>query len=358
MQASPSCYIKPFALHLQHCPARPCKLPAVAAVPPQSRSERSQSRSVPNAVSHSIQTADAVVIDIDAVVQGLDVIVTHWAFAAASATTGQIAGSPAVYTRCMQQLLPVIQQPYEAALMLRLLHDEGIVGEYSTLRLVPGWQIRLANMAGCHTTHIEVLLGSLQHSSPANLFLAVSSCREEHCRIDFHLSRTSNIACRVVSTMHHAVLCCACCASPPSPGARSTAGREGPVVGRPVRESGSRPLLLNEILEHWADEIKPTCLLRWSRQAGCSCAELEQQVQQAYAQVCWQLGGSRLGVGLMTALHPMLSSAACRHQRLCSVAICHGTASQDCRRTHLSSSESSGCCPPYTADGLVRAGST
>jgi hypothetical protein len=90
-----------------------------------------------------------------------------------------------------------------------------------------------------------------------------------------------------------AALCCAmlcsavlCCVLPPSPGARSTAGREGPVVGRPVRESGSRPLLLNEILEHWADEIKPTCLLRWSRQAGCSCAELEQQVQQAYTQVC------------------------------------------------------------------------
>jgi hypothetical protein len=61
----------------------------------------------------------------------MEIIVTHWAYAAASATAGQIAGSPAVYTRYMQQLLPVIQQPYEAVLMLRLLHDEGIVGECS-----------------------------------------------------------------------------------------------------------------------------------------------------------------------------------------------------------------------------------
>jgi hypothetical protein len=52
-----------------------------------------------------------------------------------------------------------------------------------------------------------------------------------------------------------------------------------------MRHSGSRPLLLNEILEHWADEIKPTCLLRWSRQAGCSCSQLEAQVQDAFEQV-------------------------------------------------------------------------
>lgn len=58
------------------------------------------------------------------------------------------------------------------------------------------------------------------------------------------------------------------------------------MVGRPVRHSGSRPLLLNEILEHWVDEILPTCLLRWSRQAGCSSSELEHQVREAYQQVC------------------------------------------------------------------------
>lgn len=34
-------------------------------------------------------------------------------------------------------------------------------------------------------------------------------------------------------------------------GARSTAGREGPVVGRAVRRGGSRPLLVAEVQEHW-----------------------------------------------------------------------------------------------------------
>lgn len=145
MHVSSSFHVKPSARQLPHCPARPCKLPAVAAVPPRSRFGRSRSSSAPNAVSHSTQAADAVVIDIDAVVQGLEVIVTHWAFAAATATAGQIDGSPAVYTRYMQQLLPVIQQPYEAALMLRLLHDEGTVGEYI---LQAG--ASLANGAGQH----------------------------------------------------------------------------------------------------------------------------------------------------------------------------------------------------------------
>lgn len=72
---------------------------------------------------------NAIVIDLDAVVQGLEVVTTAWAFAAATATAGNIAGSPGVYTRYMQQLLPVLQQPYDAALMLRLLHEEGVVGE-------------------------------------------------------------------------------------------------------------------------------------------------------------------------------------------------------------------------------------
>jgi myo-inositol catabolism protein IolC len=87
------------------------------------------------------------------------------------------------------------------------------------------------------------------------------------------------------STNNVAMLCRAVLSYATAAGARSTAGREGPVVGRPVRHSGSRPLLLNEILEHWADEIKSTCLLRWSLQAGCSSSELEQQMREAYEQV-------------------------------------------------------------------------
>lgn len=39
-----------------------------------------------------------------------------------------LAGSAGVYTLSMSQLLPVLEQPHDAALMLRLLHEEGIVG--------------------------------------------------------------------------------------------------------------------------------------------------------------------------------------------------------------------------------------
>lgn len=85
-------------------------------------------RSSPSAAVCSNRNINIVLIDIDAVVQGLEGLSTAWAFAAASATS-DIAGNPSVYTRYMQQLMPVLQQPYEAALMLRLLHDEGIVGE-------------------------------------------------------------------------------------------------------------------------------------------------------------------------------------------------------------------------------------
>lgn len=67
-------------------------------------------------------------------VQGLEVISTAWAFAAAqSLTAGGLAGSVGVYTRSMSQLLPVLEQPHEAALMLRLLHEEGIVGKAPAL---------------------------------------------------------------------------------------------------------------------------------------------------------------------------------------------------------------------------------
>jgi hypothetical protein len=38
-------------------------------------------------------------------------------------------------------------------------------------------------------------------------------------------------------------------------------------------------------LEHWSSEIQPTCVLRWSRQAGLQPEELTQQLQQAYQQV-------------------------------------------------------------------------
>jgi hypothetical protein len=55
---------------------------------------------------------------------------------------------------------------------------------------------------------------------------------------------------------------------PPPKGARSTAGREGPVLGRPVRRGGSRPLLIAEVQEHWASDVRAACLVRWSREGG------------------------------------------------------------------------------------------
>jgi hypothetical protein len=53
------------------------------------------------------------------------------------------------------------------------------------------------------------------------------------------------------------------------------------VVGRAVRQTGSRPLLLAEVLEHW-DMLLDTCITRWSLEQGCGRAELSAQVRGAY----------------------------------------------------------------------------
>jgi hypothetical protein len=109
---------------------------AVTAVP-ISRSQRSRCSTQLRAADARQPIINAVIIDLDAVVQGLEVVSTAWAFAAATATAGDIAGSPGVYTRCMQQLLPVLQQPCESVLMLRLLHEEGIVGKERSCSCTP-----------------------------------------------------------------------------------------------------------------------------------------------------------------------------------------------------------------------------
>ncbi|KAG2493298.1 hypothetical protein HYH03_008434 [Edaphochlamys debaryana] len=64
---------------------------------------------------------------------------------------------------------------------------------------------------------------------------------------------------------HHAVVLVRLLCDEGVIGARSTSGREGPVVGRAVRNTGSRPLLIGEIAEHWSD-ILESCLLRWALQ--------------------------------------------------------------------------------------------
>lgn len=66
-------------------------------------------------------------------------------------------------------------------------------------------------------------------------------------------------------------------------GARSASGREGPVVGRSVRHTGSRPLLLAEIAEHWRS-VSESCLLRWSLDYDHPEQHLLDVVRSAYKQ--------------------------------------------------------------------------
>jgi hypothetical protein len=77
--------------------------------------------------------------DIDTIVSGLEPLYCQvgqesWQHVlAALAAAGQdclVPGSHALYHKTMAQLLPVVQHPaYEAALLMRLLAEEGVVGE-------------------------------------------------------------------------------------------------------------------------------------------------------------------------------------------------------------------------------------
>jgi hypothetical protein len=77
--------------------------------------------------------------DIDTILSGLEPLYCHvgqesWQHVpAALAAAGQdclVPGSHVLYHRTMAQLLPVVQHPgYEAALLMRLLAEEGVVGE-------------------------------------------------------------------------------------------------------------------------------------------------------------------------------------------------------------------------------------
>jgi hypothetical protein len=73
-----------------------------------------------------------VLLDLDSVVAGLEDVVTAAAFDAARATwpTG-VVGRPSNYSAVMAQLLPAVEAPEEAAMLIRLLADEGIIGETS-----------------------------------------------------------------------------------------------------------------------------------------------------------------------------------------------------------------------------------
>lgn len=113
MQCSWSIRLQPRHVRTNFCPAvSRSKLPSAATR------------------AAAIQPQQQYIFDIDAVVSGLHQLSTHWAFAAASTAFkgAQIPGTPELYQRYMQQLLPVVRHPYEAVLLLRLLADEGIVG--------------------------------------------------------------------------------------------------------------------------------------------------------------------------------------------------------------------------------------
>lgn len=77
--------------------------------------------------------------DIDTILSGLEPLYCRvgqecWQHVpAACSAAGQeslVPGSHTLYTKIMAQLLPVVQHPaYEAALLMRLLAEEGVVGE-------------------------------------------------------------------------------------------------------------------------------------------------------------------------------------------------------------------------------------
>jgi hypothetical protein len=71
-----------------------------------------------------------VLFDLDTVVAGLDVILTTCAFDAAKAQWGPatVVGSAAAYVPTMRRLLNCTEAPEEAALLIRLCADEGIIG--------------------------------------------------------------------------------------------------------------------------------------------------------------------------------------------------------------------------------------
>lgn len=92
---------------------------------------RAPSTRVSQLKTPSATRASVVCIELDALVSGLDRLDTSIAFNAARAVFGQhvLPGTPQLYASYMQQLLPVVQHPAEATMVLRLLADEGIVGE-------------------------------------------------------------------------------------------------------------------------------------------------------------------------------------------------------------------------------------
>lgn len=74
-----------------------------------------------------------VLVDLESVVAGLEGVITAAAWRAASDEWpgGRIAGTPATFAKVVAQCLPCTDEPEDAALLVRLLSDEGVVGARS-----------------------------------------------------------------------------------------------------------------------------------------------------------------------------------------------------------------------------------
>ncbi|KAI8473872.1 MAG: hypothetical protein J3K34DRAFT_160516 [Monoraphidium minutum] len=73
--------------------------------------------------------AVTVLFDLESVACGLDSVLTACAWCTARAQWPEaVPGRPAAYAPTMRQLLTCIEAPEEAALLIRLCADEGIIG--------------------------------------------------------------------------------------------------------------------------------------------------------------------------------------------------------------------------------------
>lgn len=103
--------------------------PDVAA-PPAPAPHRAAPRRRVRAAATTVNTPACVMFDLDSVACGLSEILTAVAFDAARAQwPSAIVGRAAAYAPTMRQLLTSVEAPEEAALLIRLCADEGIVGE-------------------------------------------------------------------------------------------------------------------------------------------------------------------------------------------------------------------------------------
>jgi hypothetical protein len=108
---------------------QPHQLPSRGARPAAARPARRTCTA--RATSATLpSTPTTVLFDLDSCVGGLDAVITSCAFhAARQQWPGAIVGHPDIYLPTMRKLITSTEAPEEAALLIRLLADEGIIGE-------------------------------------------------------------------------------------------------------------------------------------------------------------------------------------------------------------------------------------